>query len=194
MVEIKENGTSPVNYKIIIPVVTILAVAAAAVASGKFGTFDFAQVVEQSASKIEKMGPYGYLYFALVSLSLVFCIIDESALKDSHVDVNLTSKPQSQVSIVDVSKFNVALFAAMKSDSSPFLLTQIYIVAEVLAVPALPLTASSGYLFGLIPGFITVLVSATIAASISFLIGRTLLRDWAQSVASGLCYTFYSIL
>lgn len=82
----------------------------------------------------------------------------------------------------------------MKSDSLPFVLTQIYIVAEVLAVPALPLTASSGYLFGLIPGFITVLVSATIAASISFLIGRTLLRDWAQSVASGLCYTFYSIL
>lgn len=62
---------------------------------------------------------------------------------------------------------------------------QIYIVAEVLAVPALPLTASSGYLFGLVPGFLTVLASATIAASISFLIGRTLLRDWAQKVASG---------
>ena len=89
MVEIKENGTSPVNYKVIIPVVTILAVAAAAVASGKFGTFDFAQVVEQSASKIEKMGPYGYLYFALVSLNLASCILDEEALKDSHVDVNL---------------------------------------------------------------------------------------------------------
>ena len=55
----------------------------------------------------------------------------------------------------------------------------------MLAVPALPLTASSGYLFGLIPGFLTVLVSATIAASISFLIGRTLLRDWAQKIASG---------
>ena len=52
-----------------------------------------------------------------------------------------------------------------------FFFIKIYIVAEVLAVPALPLTASSGYLFGLIPGFLTVLVSATIAASISFLIG-----------------------
>ena len=59
----------------------------------------------------------------------------------------------------------------------------IYILAEILAVPAFPLTASSGYLFGLIPGFITVLVSATIAASVSFLIGRTLLRDWAQKIA-----------
>lgn len=68
--EIQENGTTPINYKVIIPVVTILAVAAAAVASGKFSTFDFTQVVEESASKIEKMGPYGYLYFALVSLVL----------------------------------------------------------------------------------------------------------------------------
>ena len=68
--EIQENSTTPINYKVIIPVVTILAVAAAAVASGKFSTFDFTQVVEQSASKIEKMGPYGYLYFALVRLFL----------------------------------------------------------------------------------------------------------------------------
>jgi uncharacterized membrane protein YdjX (TVP38/TMEM64 family) len=60
----------------------------------------------------------------------------------------------------------------------------VYVVAEVLAVPALPLTASSGYLFGLIPGFLTVLVSATIAASISFFIGRTFLREWAQNIAS----------
>ena len=59
----------------------------------------------------------------------------------------------------------------------------IYILAEVLAVPALPLTASSGYLFGLLPGFLTVLVSATVAAGISFLIGRTYLRDWAQMLA-----------
>jgi uncharacterized membrane protein YdjX (TVP38/TMEM64 family) len=28
-------------------------------------------------------------------------------------------------------------------------------------------------------------VSATIAATISFAIGRTLLRDWAQKIASG---------
>ena len=73
--EIQENSTTPVNYKVIIPVVTILAVAAAAVASGKFSTFDFTQVVEQSASKIEKMGPYGYLYFALVSLILFFACL-----------------------------------------------------------------------------------------------------------------------
>eukprot|EP01031_Cornospumella_fuschlensis_P026551 gene26550-32087_t len=56
----------------------------------------------------------------------------------------------------------------------------IYIAAEILAIPAVPLTASSGYLFGLVPGTLTVLCSATVAASISFLIGRTYLRSWAQ--------------
>jgi hypothetical protein len=64
--EADANSTSPLNLKIIIPVVVILAAAAAAVGSGQFGTFDFTQIIEQSASKIEKMGPYGYLYFALV--------------------------------------------------------------------------------------------------------------------------------
>ena len=68
-------------------------------------------------------------------------------------------------------------------------------IAEVLAIPAMPLTASSGFLFGLVPGFITVLVSATIAASISFFIGRTFLYEWAQKLSSGmlLITTFITI-
>lgn len=56
----------------------------------------------------------------------------------------------------------------------------VYIVAELLAIPAMPLTASSGYLFGLLPGTLVVLFSATIAAGISFFIGRTFLRSFAQ--------------
>eukprot|EP01039_Chlorochromonas_danica_P004439 gene4439-4863_t len=60
----------------------------------------------------------------------------------------------------------------------------VYVIAEILAVPAIPLTASSGYLFGLVPGTAIVLVSATIAAAISFLIGRTYLRTWAQGFIS----------
>lgn len=60
----------------------------------------------------------------------------------------------------------------------------LYTIAEILAVPATPLTASAGYLFGLFPGTITVLVSATIAAAVSFAIGRTALRSWAESLAS----------
>lgn len=58
-----------------------------------------------------------------------------------------------------------------------------YILAEILAIPAVPLlTASSGYLFGLLPGTATCLLSAAIAASISFVIGRTLLRGYVEAV------------
>mmetsp|Transcript_6186 Transcript_6186/g.18714 ORF Transcript_6186/g.18714 Transcript_6186/m.18714 type:complete len:343 (-) Transcript_6186:259-1287(-) len=60
----------------------------------------------------------------------------------------------------------------------------VYVVAEVLALPAVPLTASAGYLFGAITGTAVVLVSATIAAGLSFLIGRFLLRGWVESVAA----------
>eukprot|EP00984_Skeletonema_dohrnii_P014563 scaffold6136_cov135-Skeletonema_dohrnii-CCMP3373.AAC.8 len=44
------------------------------------------------------------------------------------------------------------------------------------------LTASSGYLFGLFPGTATCLFSAAIAASLSFVIGRTLLRGYVERV------------
>ena len=63
------NTSSPINLKVIIPVVTVLAAAAAVVASGQFGSFDFTQIIEESVSKIENMGPYGYLYFAAVRLN-----------------------------------------------------------------------------------------------------------------------------
>lgn len=60
----------------------------------------------------------------------------------------------------------------------------IYIGLEVLALPAVPLTASAGYLFGPITGTITVLFSATIAAGISFYLGRTFLRKYIEDVAA----------
>ena len=51
--------------------------------------------------------------------------------------------------------------------------------------PAVPLTASAGYLFGVAPGTAVVLLAAAVAASVSFLIGRTIGRDWILQVASG---------
>lgn len=60
----------------------------------------------------------------------------------------------------------------------------IYVVAEMFAIPAVPLTASAGYLFGVIPGTCIVLISATIAAGGAFLIGRTFLRQFIEEVIS----------
>lgn len=45
-------------------------------------------------------------------------------------------------------------------------------------IPTLPLVTSSGYLFDLIPGTLLCLSSATIAAGISFLLGRNVLKKW----------------
>lgn len=56
----------------------------------------------------------------------------------------------------------------------------VYILAEILAVPALPLTGAAGYLFGVVPGTLVVLFSASIAASVSFMVGRTLLRSTVE--------------
>jgi uncharacterized membrane protein YdjX (TVP38/TMEM64 family) len=57
-----------------------------------------------------------------------------------------------------------------------------YCIAEILAVPAIPLTASAGYLFGPLKGTAIVLLSASIAAGVSFQIGRTLLRDYVENL------------
>lgn len=56
-----------------------------------------------------------------------------------------------------------------------------YTIAEVLAIPAMPLTASAGYLFGLTTGTAVVLMAASIAAAFSFVIGRTLLRTHVEA-------------
>lgn len=54
----------------------------------------------------------------------------------------------------------------------------LYVLAEVLVIPAIPLTTAAGFLFGVAGGTAVVLTSASIAAAISFQLGRTLLR-WA---------------
>jgi uncharacterized membrane protein YdjX (TVP38/TMEM64 family) len=55
-----------------------------------------------------------------------------------------------------------------------------YFIAELLAIPATPLTMSSGYLFGLLEGFFIVWTAGVCAASITFYIGRTLLRTYVE--------------
>ena len=57
-----------------------------------------------------------------------------------------------------------------------------YCIAEILAIPAIPLTASAGYLFGPFKGTAIVLLSASVAAGVSFAIGRTFLRDYIEGL------------
>lgn len=58
-----------------------------------------------------------------------------------------------------------------------------YIVATVLFVPGSLTTIGSGFLFGLGWGTLVVSISATIGASLAFLIARYLARDWVISKA-----------
>lgn len=58
----------------------------------------------------------------------------------------------------------------------------VYTIAEVLAIPAIPLTASAGYLFGVTKGTAIVLLSGSIAAAVGFLIGRFFLREKVEKI------------
>ncbi|KAB2092502.1 hypothetical protein ERO13_A02G030900v2 [Gossypium hirsutum] len=59
----------------------------------------------------------------------------------------------------------------------PLVLAVAYIPLTVLAVPASVLTLGGGYLFGLLLGFISDSVGATVGAGAAFLLGRTLGRS-----------------
>lgn len=67
--------------------------------------------------------------------------------------------------------------------SAIFLYAGIYFLLELVAVPALPLTLGSGYLFGLAKGTAAVSVASTMAAAASFLIARYGLRDMVTKFA-----------
>lgn len=60
----------------------------------------------------------------------------------------------------------------------------VYIVATVLLVPASVLTLVGGLAFGLALGFPLVVVSATIGATLAFLVARYLLHDRVESFVS----------
>jgi uncharacterized membrane protein YdjX (TVP38/TMEM64 family) len=53
-----------------------------------------------------------------------------------------------------------------------------YVAAVVVFLPAAILTLGGGFVFGMLWGSIYVLIGATIAANVAFLLGRHLARDW----------------
>ena len=65
----------------------------------------------------------------------------------------------------------------------PFLYVGGYVVAELLFVPALPLTLLGGLVFGPVWGTVYTWIAATLAAALAFLVARHLAR--ARSSAGG---------
>lgn len=61
----------------------------------------------------------------------------------------------------------------------------LYIVLEVFAIPAIPLTMTGGLLFGPVAGTIVVSVCATSAATIAYLIARYVARDRVRKLVQG---------
>lgn len=60
-----------------------------------------------------------------------------------------------------------------------------YTLLELIAVPAVPLTMTAGVLFGVVPGTVAVSISATCAATLSFLIARYAARDRVAALVKG---------
>src|SRR5437762_2332373 len=53
-----------------------------------------------------------------------------------------------------------------------------YAIACIFAIPGSLLTLSGGFLFGLGAGILFVSTGATLGATLAFVVGRYLLRDW----------------
>lgn len=61
----------------------------------------------------------------------------------------------------------------------------LYIVACIFVLPGLILTLGAGAIYGLGVGFALVSVGSTLGASVTFMIGRYLARDWIAEKVSG---------
>ena len=61
----------------------------------------------------------------------------------------------------------------------------LYVLLEVLAIPAIPLTMTGGLLFGAIAGTAVVSICATAAATIAYLIARYVARDRVRKLVQG---------
>ena len=67
----------------------------------------------------------------------------------------------------------------------PIIFIGIYVLACVLFVPASLLTLGAGILFGVVLGSLYTICAATLGATVTFLIGRHLARDWVARKIAG---------
>jgi uncharacterized membrane protein YdjX (TVP38/TMEM64 family) len=67
----------------------------------------------------------------------------------------------------------------------PVLVAVIYIPATVLFVPGSLITLGAGAIFGLVVGTITISIGSILGSTASFLIGRSITRNWVASKVAG---------
>ena len=67
----------------------------------------------------------------------------------------------------------------------PILFVLLYVLATICFLPGFILTVGAGVLFGVIRGSVLVSVSSILGASLAFLIGRYLARDWVSQKIQG---------
>ncbi|KAH8080373.1 hypothetical protein JL720_9066 [Aureococcus anophagefferens] len=124
----------------------------------------------------------GALAYAFAGLAVLF-LLAETASQGADVTLNTVFASLPSVDPKEIIN-GVADEVEKLGPLGPLYFSVVYVLAEVLALPAVPLTASAGYLFGAVEGTAVVLFSATIAAGASFLIGRSLLRKWVEGIAA----------
>ena len=61
----------------------------------------------------------------------------------------------------------------------------VYVVCCVFVIPALALTLGAGAIFGFVAGSIVVLIGATLGATATFLLARTVLRHRVERITAG---------
>ena len=61
----------------------------------------------------------------------------------------------------------------------------VYVLATVLMLPASPLTAAAGLVYGPVWGTVLVSPVSVVAATLAFQLGRTLARNWVATRAAG---------
>eukprot|EP01027_Heterolobosea_sp_BB2_P002086 GEZU01003138.1.p1 GENE.GEZU01003138.1~~GEZU01003138.1.p1 ORF type:complete len:369 (-),score=82.59 GEZU01003138.1:929-2035(-) len=59
----------------------------------------------------------------------------------------------------------------------------LYMLTIVMAMPGTPINLASGFLFDMWPGALVALAGSAIGSAVAFILGRTLLRGWAESFA-----------
>lgn len=127
--------------------------------------------VDLGDEEVEALSPTIFAAIAVIAVAGFAAVLSSLTSMDlSEMIANPTQVVETVVSMVDQMGTGGVLYFGL-----------FYIVAEILAIPAVPImTASSGYLFGTLQGTGICLVSASIAASVSFVIGRTFLRSYVE--------------